>query len=85
LKPVVCIVGTGGTIASKYDEALGGHTSAATAQDLVAALPELRDTAEIRVVEHSNINSALMDSATAFALRDTLRKCCAMTSSAASS
>jgi L-asparaginase len=72
LKPVVCIVGTGGTIASKYDKALGGHTSAATAQDLVAALPELRDTAEIRVVEHSNINSALMDSATAFALRDTL-------------
>ena len=73
-KPIVCIVGTGGTIASKYDAALGGHTSAATAQDLVGAIPELREIAEIRVVEHSNINSALMDSSTAFGLRETLRK-----------
>ncbi len=73
-KPVVCIVGTGGTIASKYDAALGGHTSAATAQDLVTAVPELGKIADIRVIEHSNINSALMDTATAFGLRDTLRK-----------
>ena len=73
-KPLVCIVGTGGTIASKYDAALGGHTSAATAQDLVAAVPELRDIAEIRVVEHSNVNSAVMDTATAFGLAATLRK-----------
>jgi L-asparaginase len=73
LKPTVCIVGTGGTIASKYDEKLGGHTSAATAEELVAAVPELRGVAPIRAVEHSNINSALMDTATAFGLRDTLR------------
>lgn len=73
-KPLVCVVGTGGTIASKFDAALGGHTSAASAQDLVAAVPELADVADIRVVEHSNINSALMDTPTAFALRDTLRK-----------
>lgn len=73
-KPTVCVVGTGGTIASRYDAALGGHVSAATAQDLVAAVPELADIADIRVVEHSNINSALMDTATAFGLRDTLRK-----------
>jgi L-asparaginase len=73
-KPVVCVVGTGGTIASRYDAALGGHVSAATAQDLVKAVPELADIADIRVIEHSNINSALMDSATAFGLRDTLRK-----------
>lgn len=72
-KPVVCIVGTGGTIASKYDPALGGHVSAASASDLVAAVPGLSEVAEVRVVEHSNINSALMDSQTAFALRDTLR------------
>lgn len=72
-KPIVCIVGTGGTIASKYDAALGGHVSAATAQDLAAAVPELRDIAHIRVVEHSNINSAVMDVATAFGLAATLR------------
>lgn len=73
-KPIVYVVGTGGTIASRYDAALGGHVSAASAQDLVKAVPEMADIADIRVLEHSNINSALMDTATAFGLRDTLRK-----------
>ncbi len=73
-KPLVCVVGTGGTIASKFDPQLGGHASAASAQDLVAAVPELTGIADIRVFEHSNINSALMDTLTAFALRDTLRR-----------
>jgi ABC-type uncharacterized transport system permease subunit len=67
-------VGTGGTIASRYDKKIGGHVSAATAQDLVAAVPELLEIADIEVVEHSNINSALMDTPTAFGLRDTLRR-----------
>lgn len=73
-KPVICVIGTGGTIASRYDASLGGHVSAATARDLVTAVPELADVADIRVVEHSNINSALMDTGTAFGLRDTLRR-----------
>ncbi len=73
-KPIVCVVGTGGTIASKYEARLGGHVSTASAQDLVSAVPELVNVADIRVIEHSNINSALMDTATAFGLRDTLRK-----------
>jgi len=73
-KPIVCVVGTGGTIASKYDVNLGGHTSAASAQDLVAAIPEIAQVAEVRVVEHSNINSALMDTATAFALRTSVER-----------
>jgi L-asparaginase len=72
-KPVICVIGTGGTIASKYDSAIGGHVSAVSAQDLVEAVPELSDIVEIRIFEHSNINSALMDTATAFALRDTLQ------------
>jgi len=73
-KPLVYVVGTGGTIASKYDPSLGGHVSAVSVQDLAAAVPELADVAAIRMVEHSNINSALMDTRTAFTLRDTLRK-----------
>lgn len=73
-KPKICIVGTGGTIASRFDAQLGGHVSAATARDLVTAVPELTDIADVEIVEHSNINSALMDSRTAFGLRDTLRK-----------
>ncbi len=73
-KPVVCVVGTGGTIASRYDPSVGGHVSAATAEDLVNAVPDIKALAEVQVVEHSNINSALMDTATAFGLRDTLRR-----------
>jgi len=72
-KPLVYIVGTGGTIASRYDPELRGHVSAVSAADLTAAIPELPALAEVRVIEHSNINSALMDAQTAFALRDTLR------------
>lgn len=73
-RPLICVVGTGGTIASKYDASIGGHVSAASAKDLVDAVPEIVEVAEIRVVEHSNVNSALMDVRTAFGLRDTLRK-----------
>lgn len=73
-KPIICVVGTGGTIASKYDPVIKGHVSAARAEDLVGAVPEITEIAEIRVVEHSNVNSALMDLRTAFGLRDTLRK-----------
>ncbi|HYC44528.1 MAG TPA: asparaginase [Burkholderiales bacterium] len=73
-KPLVCVVGTGGTIASKYDAKLGGHVSAATAEDLVAGVPGIGEVAELRVVEHSNVNSAVMDSPTAFALAATLGK-----------
>ncbi len=74
IKAIIGVVGTGGTIASRYDATIGGHVSAATAEDLVAAAPEIAEMADIRVIEHSNINSALMDTHTAFGLRDTLRR-----------
>ncbi len=72
-KPIICVVGTGGTIASKYDATIGGHVAAASAMDLVEAVPELSEIADLRVVQHSNVNSALMDLRTAFGLRDTLQ------------
>ena len=68
-KPTVCIVGTGGTIASKYDPKIGGSVSTASAEDLVAAVPELSGFAEIRVIDHCNVNSAVIDTPTVFALR----------------
>lgn len=73
-KPIICVVGTGGTIASKYDASIGGHVAAASASNLVEAMPEIADVAEIRAVEHSNVNSARMDLRTSFGLRDTLRR-----------
>jgi L-asparaginase len=72
-QPVVCIVATGGTIASKYDAKLGGHTAAATAEELVATVPGLNGIAAIRAVEHSRVNSAVIDTPTVFGLRDRLR------------
>ncbi len=73
-KPVVAIVGTGGTIASIYDPKIGGHIPAVSAEQLVSAVPELHDVAEIRTIEHTIMSSASIDSPTVFALRDTLRK-----------
>jgi L-asparaginase len=48
--------------------------SAASVSDLVATLPEIADVGEIRSVDYSNINAALMDTQTAFGLRDKLRE-----------
>lgn len=73
-KPIVWILGTGGTIASKYDPQLGGHVAAASTEDLISAVPELRNLADIRALEHSKINSPGIDTATVFALRDRLRQ-----------
>ncbi|MFQ5895340.1 MAG: asparaginase [Nitrospinota bacterium] len=81
-KPRVCIVATGGTIASKYDAELGGWVAAASAEDLVAAAPGLAEVAELRLVEHSRVNSSRMDTATAFGLRDRLREALADESAA---
>ncbi len=71
---IISIIGTGGTIASKYDPNIGGHVSAASAEDMVKAVPELSEIAEIRIVNHSNINSSRIDTPTVFSLRETLRK-----------
>ena len=72
-KPSVAIVTTGGTISSKYDTRGGENAPAAGAEELVASVPELGCAAEVRVVEHSNVTSDVMETATAFGLRDRLR------------
>lgn len=73
-KPIVGIIGTGGTIASKYDPEIGGHVPAASAEELIAVVPELHDFAEIHAIEHSIVSSASIDTPTVFALRNTLRQ-----------
>lgn len=73
-KRTVVIVGTGGTIASRYDPRVGADVPAASAEELVAGVPGLAEVARVRVVEHSNITSDLLDTPTAFALRDRLRE-----------
>ena len=56
--PVVAVLSTGGTIASKQNPSKGGYEAALTGEDLVAAVPAIRKVAQIRVEEISNISSS---------------------------
>lgn len=73
-KPIVYVIGTGGTIASNYLAADAKLVASASADDLVATVPEVAEFAEIRSIEHSNITSDLMDTPTVVALGKLLRK-----------
>lgn len=53
-KPTITILATGGTIASRVDYLTGGVHSAFTAEELVSAVPELEDIANIRVKQVFN-------------------------------
>lgn len=54
-RQTVVVVATGGTIAMKLDASTGAPVPALSGEDLAAAVPRLRDLADIRVVEFSNI------------------------------
>ena len=58
--PKVVILSTGGTISGKHDPARGGYMPAATAEELVAAVPKLKELAEFHVEEITAVNSADM-------------------------
>jgi glutamyl-tRNA(Gln) amidotransferase subunit D len=53
-KPTICILATGGTIASRVDYLTGGVHSAFTAEELVSAVPELEEISNIRVKQVFN-------------------------------
>ncbi|MCS7302761.1 MAG: asparaginase [Candidatus Kapabacteria bacterium] len=52
MKPRVAIIFTGGTIASRLSEAFGGVVPALSAQDILDAVPEVRQIAEIEAIEY---------------------------------
>jgi L-asparaginase len=58
--PKVVIFTTGGTISGRHDPARGGYLPAATGEELVAAVPKLKEIAEIQVEPVTAINSADM-------------------------
>ncbi|MDA0655961.1 MAG: asparaginase, partial [Proteobacteria bacterium] len=76
-KPIVYVIATGGTIASNYVPSNGKLVPPASADDLVATVPEITKFAEIRSVQHSNITSDLMDTPTVVELGKLVRKCLA--------
>lgn len=53
----IVILTTGGTIAMKQDPASGGLVPAVSGEDLIAAVPALKDIARITVREYSNVPS----------------------------
>lgn len=59
--PQVAMVATGGTIAMKIDPIKGGPVPALTGEDLLAAVPELAELVELKIVNFSNIPSDYMD------------------------
>lgn len=60
--PRIAILSTGGTIASKIDYRTGAVTSQFTADDILAAIPELREIADFKGRVISSILSENMDS-----------------------
>ena len=58
--PAVVIVTTGGTIAEKIDPKTGAAVPAVSGTDLIKAVPQLSDVANIKVVNFSNIDSSQM-------------------------
>ena len=73
-EPIVYVIATGGTIASNYVPSDGKLVAPASADDLVATVPEITEFAEIRSVQHSNITSDLMDTPTVVELGRLVRK-----------
>ena len=55
--PIVAVLSTGGTIASKQDPAKGGYLPALSGEDLVSAIPAIKKIAQIQVEQISNIPS----------------------------
>ncbi|HWO32628.1 MAG TPA: asparaginase [Candidatus Acidoferrum sp.] len=60
--PVVVVLSTGGTIASKHDPQKGGYLPALSGEELVAAVPAINKIAKIHVEQISNISSSDMTS-----------------------
>ena len=78
MKPKVVVIGTGGTIASRYDAALGRKVAAVSGSELVAMLPGASGVADLEVDNFATISSFQMDAGTALRLArrigETLRR-----------
>ena len=64
----VVVMTTGGTIAMKYDPVTQGLIPAVSGDDLIEAVPALREIAEVEVVEFSNVPSGHVTPKMMFAL-----------------
>jgi L-asparaginase len=56
--PMVAVLSTGGTIASRQDSPKGGYLPALSADDLMGAIPAIRKVAQVQTYRISNISSS---------------------------
>ncbi|MGI8962518.1 MAG: asparaginase domain-containing protein [Bryobacteraceae bacterium] len=61
-RPTVVVLSTGGTIA-RHDAAKGGYEPVLTGENLVEAIPAIRQLAQVHVEQISNISSSDMNPA----------------------
>ena len=73
-KKLVYVIGTGGTIASNYVSGGDKKAAPASADDLIARLPDISKYAEIKSIQHSNITSDQMDIETVVGLGKLVRE-----------
>jgi L-asparaginase len=67
-RPVIAVVNTGGTIASRYDPKQNGWISSVSSENLMQSVPGVEDIANVRLVEHSQFNGYRIDTETVFSL-----------------
>jgi L-asparaginase len=57
MKPKVVLIGTGGTIASRFDPGLGRTVASARGEDLLAQVPQLGEIADLEIDDFATISS----------------------------
>lgn len=66
--PKVVLIGTGGTIASRFDPALGRTVASQRGEDLLAQVPQLAEIADIEIDDFATVPSFDMSAGFAFRL-----------------
>jgi L-asparaginase len=79
MKPKVVLLATGGTIASRYDAALGRTVASQRAEDLLETLPQVAAVAEIEIENLATIPSFDMSVQFAFGLASRINQVLART------
>ena len=73
-QPRICVVHTGGTIASKFNPAEAAWQSVASAEEIANSVPDVSDLAELSFVEHSQVNGYRITSPVVFGLCQRVRQ-----------
>ena len=74
MRPQVVLIGTGGTIASRFDPQLGRAVASQRGEDLLAQVPQLAEIADIEVDDFATVPSFDMSAEFAFQLASRINR-----------